>query len=75
QQMLIPDVLGLLTLDEFHAITTSRSRDHIHALPFAQLFPNLNPLAGDFLAKMLTFNPKKCMSRAEVLAHPYFKVY
>jgi len=59
QLTLILDVLGTPTLDEFYAITTRRSRDYIRALPFrkrrpfAQLFPNANPLAIDFLTKTL----------------------
>jgi hypothetical protein len=59
QLTLILDVLGTPTLDEFYAITTRRSRDYIRALPFrkrrpfAQLFPNANPLAVDFLTKTL----------------------
>lgn len=59
QLTLILDVLGTPTLDEFYAITTRRSRDYIRALPFrkrkpfAQLFPNANPLAVDFLTKSL----------------------
>ena len=59
QLTLILDVLGTPTFDEFYAITTRRSRDLIRALPFrkrhpfAQLFPNANPLAVDFLAKTL----------------------
>jgi mitogen-activated protein kinase 1/3 len=59
QLTLILDVLGTPTLDEFYAITTRRSRDYIRALPFrkrrpfAQIFPNANPLAVDFLTKTL----------------------
>ena len=59
QLTLILDVLGTPTLDEFYAITTRRSRDYIRALPFrkrkpfAQLFPNANPLAIDFLTRSL----------------------
>lgn len=63
QLTLILDVLGTPTLDEFYAITTRRSRDYIRALPFrkrrpfAQLFPNANPLAIDFLTKTLVRPP------------------
>ena len=62
QLTLILDVLGTPTLDEFYAITTRRSRDYIRALPFrkkrpfAQLFPNANPLAVDFLTKTLVIS-------------------
>jgi mitogen-activated protein kinase 1/3 len=81
QLSLILDVLGTPTLDEFYAITTRRSRDYIRALPFrkkrpfAQLFPNANPLAIDFLTKTLTFDPKKRITCEEALAHPYLEAY
>ncbi|KIM91431.1 hypothetical protein PILCRDRAFT_623 [Piloderma croceum F 1598] len=81
QLTLILDVLGTPTLDEFYAITTRRSRDYIRALPFrkrrpfAQLFPNANPLAVDFLTKTLTFDPKKRISVEDALAHPYLEAY
>lgn len=81
QLSLILDVLGTPTLDEFYAITTRRSRDYIRALPFrkkkpfAQLFPNANPLAVDFLTKTLTFDPKKRITVEEALAHPYLEAY
>ncbi|KAG6865256.1 hypothetical protein C0991_004072 [Blastosporella zonata] len=72
QLTLILDVLGTPTLDEFYAISTRRSRDYIRALPFrkrrpfAQLFPNANPQAVDFLTKTLA---------KEALAHPYLEAY
>ncbi|KAF5381286.1 hypothetical protein D9615_008359 [Tricholomella constricta] len=81
QLTLILDVLGTPTLDEFYAITTRRSRDYIRALPFrkrrpfAQLFPNANPLAVDFLTKTLTFDPKKRITVEDALAHPYLEAY
>ncbi|KAG2029057.1 hypothetical protein BDR03DRAFT_881951, partial [Suillus americanus] len=45
--------------------------------PFAQIFPNANPLAVDFLTKTLiiTFDPKKRIMIEEVLAHPYLEAY
>ncbi|KAG2154194.1 kinase-like domain-containing protein [Suillus bovinus] len=81
QLTLILDVLGTPTLDEFYAITTRRSRDYIRALPFrkrrpfAQIFPNANPMAVDFLTKTLTFDPKKRITVEEALAHPYLEAY
>jgi len=81
QLTLILDVLGTPTLDEFYAITTRRSRDYIRALPFrkkkpfAQLFPNANPQAIDFLTRTLTFDPKKRITVEDALAHPYLEAY
>ncbi|OXG87353.1 extracellular signal-regulated kinase 1/2 [Cryptococcus neoformans D17-1] len=60
QLALILDVLGTPTIDEFHAITSKRSKDYIRSLPFRKkrtfesIYPNANPLAIDFLRKTLT---------------------
>lgn len=56
---LILDVIGTPTLEEFHGITSRRSRDYIRALPirkrrpFGALFPKASAEAIDFLAKTL----------------------
>jgi mitogen-activated protein kinase 1/3 len=40
--------------------------------PWESIVPQLtNPLAQDFISKMLVFNPQKRLSAAELLAHPY----
>ncbi|KAF5374781.1 hypothetical protein D9758_000149 [Tetrapyrgos nigripes] len=78
---LILDVIGTPSLDEFYAITSRRSRDYIRALPirkrrpFPTLFPQASPEAIDFLARTLTFDPKKRMTVDEALAHPYLSSY
>ncbi|GAA6027383.1 hypothetical protein JCM8097_007814 [Rhodosporidiobolus ruineniae] len=81
QLTLILSVTGTPPLDEFQRITSKRSRDYLRALPFqrkkafADLFPNASPLAVDFLAKTLTFDPLKRMSVEEALQHPYMSQY
>ena len=78
---LILDIIGTPTLDEFYAITSRRSRDYIRALPirkrrpFTSLFPHASEEAIDFLAKTLTFDPKKRMTVDEALEHPYLVAY
>lgn len=78
---LILDIIGTPTLDEFYAITSRRSRDYIRALPirkrrpFTSLFPCASEEAIDFLAKTLTFDPKKRMTVDEALEHPYLASY
>ena len=73
QLTLILDVLGTPTLDELYAVTTRQSRDHIRALsfrkrrPFAQIFPNTNLLAIDFLTKTLVMSPSKACGRRAYL--------
>ncbi|BGP15880.1 hypothetical protein JCM10213_003691 [Rhodosporidiobolus nylandii] len=81
QLTLILSVTGTPTLDEFYRITSRRSRDYLRALPFqkkknfADLFPNASPLAVDFLAKTLTFDPTKRITVEQALAHPYMSQY
>ena len=70
-----------IQLDEFYAISSRRSRDYLRALPFkkkrsfASIFPNASPLAVDFLARTLTFDPKKRITVEDALAHPYLSAY
>lgn len=80
QLSLILDILGTPSLDDFYAITSSRSREYIRALPFRKkrnfntLFPNANPLAVDLVEKCLTFSPKRRIDVEQALAHPYLAV-
>lgn len=52
-------ILGTPTLDEFHSITSRRSREYIRALPikkpksFSSLFPHASADAIDFLSRTL----------------------
>ena len=77
---LILDVLGTPSIDDFYAISSTRSREYIRALPFrkkrnlATLFPNANPSAVDLMEKCLTFSPKKRIQVDEALKHPYLEV-
>ena len=81
QLSLILDVLGTPTLEEFYAINSRRSRDYLRGMPFrkrkplAHMFPNASAEALDFLAKTLTFDPKKRLTVEEALAHPYLEAY
>ncbi|KAH7096520.1 Pkinase-domain-containing protein [Auriculariales sp. MPI-PUGE-AT-0066] len=81
QLSIILDVLGTPSLDDFYAISSSRSREYIRALPFrkkkplAQLFPGANPLALDLMEKCLTFSPKRRIDVEAALAHPYLEPY
>ena len=57
QLTLILDVLGSPSLEDFYAISSTRSRDYLRALPFKKkvpfstLYPNANPEALDLLEK------------------------
>ncbi|GAA5997928.1 mitogen-activated protein kinase [Rhodotorula paludigena] len=81
QLTLILSVTGTPTIDEFYRINSRRSRDYLRALPFqkrrsfAELFPNASPLAVDFLARTLTFDPIKRLTVEQALEHPYLSQY
>lgn len=80
QLSIILDILGTPSIDDFYAISSSRSREYIRALPFrkkksfSSLFPRANPLAIDLLEKLLTFSPKRRIEVGEALKHPYLSV-
>ncbi len=44
----------------------------IQKIPFAAMFPQVDPLTIDLLEKMLEFNPKTRISVTEALYHPLF---
>ncbi|TDL28397.1 CMGC/MAPK protein kinase [Rickenella mellea] len=78
---LILDVIGTPTIDEFHSITSRRSREYIRSLPirkrrpFSALFPAASASAVDFLQRTLTFDPKKRLTVTQALEHPYLSAY
>ncbi|KAI9435879.1 CMGC/MAPK/ERK protein kinase [Russula earlei] len=58
-----------------------QAQDYIHSLPirpcvpFAQMFPHVNPLALDLLTKMLNFDPAKRIACEQVLERPYLAIW
>lgn len=81
QLSLTLEILGTPSLDDFYAISSTRSRDYIRALPFrkrrnfSQMFPNANHLAVDLMERCLTFSPRKRITVEDALAHPYLEPY
>lgn len=53
-------------------VTSLRHRDPI---PFSERFKTVEPDAVDLLEKMLVFDPKKRITAADALAHPYLAPY
>ncbi len=81
QLSLTLEILGTPSIDDFYAISSTRSRDYIRALPFrkrrnfTQMFPKANPLAVDLMEKCLTFSPRKRITVEDALQHPYLAPY
>ncbi|KAG5438366.1 hypothetical protein PCANB_002854 [Pneumocystis canis] len=81
QLMLILDVLGTPTMDDYYGIKSRRAREYIRSLPFRKrvsfstIFPKANPLALDLLEKLLVFNPAKRLTVEEALQHRYLEPY
>ena len=44
-------------------------------IPFNQKFKNADPLALDLVEQMLSFDPRKRITAAQGLAHPYLSPY
>ncbi|KAH3679128.1 hypothetical protein WICPIJ_008736 [Wickerhamomyces pijperi] len=81
QLILIFQILGSPTGDDYANIKSRRAKEYIRSLPFSKrtpfekILPYANPLAIDLLYKMLTFDPKKRISVVEALKHPYLATY
>ena len=81
QLLLILDILGTPTSDDFESIQSKRARDYVASLPFKPkkhleiLFPAASELAIDMLKKLLIFHPEKRITVDEALRHPYLKNY
>ncbi|KAF5356781.1 hypothetical protein D9756_006418 [Leucocoprinus leucothites] len=81
QLSLILDTLGTPSIDDFYAISSTRSREYLRALPFRKrvnfhhVFSKANPLAVDLMEKCLTFSPKRRITVEEALQHPYLAPY
>ncbi|XP_038137388.1 mitogen-activated protein kinase 4 isoform X1 [Cyprinodon tularosa] len=43
--------------------------------PFSELLPEVDPLAVDFLERILTFNPMDRLTAEEALTHPFLQQY
>ncbi|CAL9184198.1 mitogen-activated protein kinase 10-like [Musa acuminata AAA Group] len=76
---LMTDLLGTPSLDTISRVRNEKARRYLscmrkkQSVPFAQKFPNADPLALKLLERLLSFDPSKRPTAEEALADPYFK--
>ncbi|KAF2314793.1 hypothetical protein GH714_033589 [Hevea brasiliensis] len=76
---LMTDLLGTPSLDTISRVRNDKARKYLTTMrkkqpvPFAQKFPNADPLALRLLERLLAFDPKDRPTAKEALADPYFK--
>ncbi|XP_058788244.1 mitogen-activated protein kinase 20-like [Vicia villosa] len=76
---LMTDLLGTPSLDTISRVRNEKARRYLTSMrkkqpvPFAQKFPNADPLALRLLERLLAFDPKDRPTAEEALADPYFK--
>ncbi|XP_057954697.1 mitogen-activated protein kinase 20 isoform X2 [Malania oleifera] len=76
---LMTDLLGTPSLDTISQVRNEKARRYLTSMrkkqpvPFAQKFPNADPLALRLLERLLAFDPKDRPTAEEALADPYFK--
>ncbi|XP_010102161.2 mitogen-activated protein kinase 20 [Morus notabilis] len=76
---LMTDLLGTPSLDTISRVRNDKARRYLTTMrkkqpvPFAQKFPNADPLAVRLLERLLAFDPKDRPTAEEALADPYFK--
>jgi len=77
QLRIISDILGTPSDEDLDFVRSERARAfmkkqaHKPKVPFSTLYTGANPEALDLLEKMLQFHPKKRITIAEALRHPY----
>ncbi|KCV70542.1 CMGC/MAPK protein kinase [Fonticula alba] len=81
QMSLIVNVLGSPSDEVLTQISSSRALDWMRGLPrrervpFTTIFPGADPLALDLLERLLEFDPRRRISAAQALRHPYLALY
>ncbi|KAJ2105019.1 MAPK protein hog1 [Coemansia sp. RSA 922] len=81
QFSIITELLGTPPDDVIQTIGSENTLRFVQSLPrrkpvsFKARFPGIEPLAIDLLEKMLVFDPRKRITAAEALAHPYLETY
>lgn len=76
---MILGTIGSPPEEDFDAISNKRANEYLkklkrkNGIPWTTTFPNANPLACDFLEKLLQWNPRKRITVNEALRHPYLE--
>ncbi|KAL1560555.1 Mitogen-activated protein kinase 10 [Salvia divinorum] len=76
---MITDLLGTPSMDTISHVRNEKARRYLTSMrkkqpiPFAQKFPNADPLALRLLERLLAFDPKDRPTAEQALADPYFK--
>ncbi|KAF5728231.1 mitogen-activated protein kinase 19 [Tripterygium wilfordii] len=79
QLELITDLLGIPSSETIAGVRNDKARKYLSEMrkkppvPFAERFPNVDPLALRLLKRLLAFDPKDRPTAEEALADPYFK--
>ena len=73
-------LLGHPTLEDFDFVKGDASRTALKAVnpvpfPFEERFNGIDPIALDFLKRMIVFNPKFRITAESALEHPYLAEY
>ncbi|KNE62993.1 CMGC/MAPK/P38 protein kinase [Allomyces macrogynus ATCC 38327] len=81
QFSIITELLGSPPENVVNTICSENTLKFVKSLPprekqpFAEAFPDQDPVALDLLEKMLVFDSKERVTAAEALAHPYLALY
>ncbi|KAI3969385.1 hypothetical protein MKX01_019946 [Papaver californicum] len=76
---LMTDLLGTPSIDTISQVRNDKARRYLSTMrrkqpvPFAQKFPNADPIALRLLERLLAFDPKDRPTAAEALGDPYFR--
>lgn len=82
QLLLIFQVIGSPTEADLECVRSRRARQYLGTLPryaaregLRQLLPQASAEALDLLKRMLVFDPRRRISAAQALRHPYLRAY
>ena len=81
QLNLITSIVGTPTAEELSIVTNEQALKFMKSMAFkprvnlAQRLPNVSAAGADLLDQMLQFDPRKRISVADALEHPYLATY